>query len=97
MKVVVDTNCLLASIPPKSEHHWLYLAFRTGLFDWYISNEIMREYEEMISFRFSVTAAHLVLNRLDVSPNVIYTEPYLKWQLIERDPDDRNVGPQQVC
>jgi len=78
MKVVIDTNCLLASIPQKSEHHWLYLAFQASRFDWYVSNEIMREYEEMVSFRFSEMAAHLVLSRLDISPNVIYAEPYFQ-------------------
>ena len=88
MKVVIDTNCLLASIPQKSEHHWLYLAFQASQFDWYVSNEIMHEYEEMVAFRFSATAAHFVLSRLDIAPNVIYAEPYFNWQLIESDPDD---------
>lgn len=92
MKVVIDTNCLLASIPQKSEHHWLYLAFQASRFDWYISNEIMREYEEMVSFRFSEMAAHFVLSRLDISPNVIYAEPYFRWQLIENDPDDNKFA-----
>ena len=92
MKVVIDTNCLLASIPQKSDHHWLYLAFRSERFIWHISNEIMREYEEMISFYFSDTAAYNVLCRLDVSPNVVYAEPYFNWQLIERDPDDNKFA-----
>jgi len=92
VKVVIDTNCLLASIPQQSQHHWLYRAFQAGSFDWYISNEIMREYEEMVSFRFSATAAHFVLNRLDVSPNVVYAEPYFNWQLIENDPDDNKFS-----
>jgi uncharacterized protein (DUF433 family) len=31
MRVVIDTNCLLASIPPKNEEFWLYKAFSIGL------------------------------------------------------------------
>lgn len=97
MRVVIDTNCLLASIPRDSEHHWLYTAFQTGLFEWFVSNEIMREYEEMVTYIYSPTAAHLVLSRLDTSSNVVYAEPYFNWQLIEQDPDDRSDGPQQIC
>jgi putative PIN family toxin of toxin-antitoxin system len=92
MRVVVDTNCLLASVPQRSEHHWFYNAFKAGAFEWMISNEIMREYEEMVTFRYSSMAAHLVLSRLDVSPNVIYAEPYFNWQLIEADPDDNKFA-----
>lgn len=43
MRVVIDTNCLLASIPRNSEHYWLYEAFQGRLFEWVVSNEIMRE------------------------------------------------------
>lgn len=92
MRVVIDTNCLLASIPRHSEHYWLYTAFQMGLFEWFVSNEIMREYEEMTSYIYSPTTAHLVLSRLDTSPNVVYAEPYFNWQLIEQDPDDNKFA-----
>ena len=88
MRVLIDTNCLLASIPRDSEHRWLYEAFQKELFEWFVSNEIMREYEEMISYFYSPLAAHFVLSRLDASPNVVYQEPYFNWQLVEQDPDD---------
>jgi putative PIN family toxin of toxin-antitoxin system len=92
MRVVIDTNCLLASIPQDSEHHWLYTAFQMGRFEWFVSNEIMREYEEMTSHIYSPTAAHFVLSRLDSSANVFYAEPYFNWQLIEQDPDDNKFA-----
>jgi predicted nucleic acid-binding protein len=62
MIVVIDTNCLLASIPPKSTHYWLYTAFKNQLFDWLISNEIMVEYEEKLTDRYSAQTANLVLS-----------------------------------
>lgn len=49
MRAVIDTNCLLASIPPKNSHYWLYEAFRDEYFEWLISNEILTEYEEKLS------------------------------------------------
>lgn len=53
MIAVIDTNCLLASIPPQSKHYWLYLAFKEQRFEWLISNEIMAEYEEKLTDIYS--------------------------------------------
>lgn len=43
MKVVIDTNCLIISIPRKNPEFWLYEAFSDGLFEWLVSNEILTE------------------------------------------------------
>jgi predicted nucleic acid-binding protein len=64
MRVVIDTNCLLASIPPKGAYYWLYEAFEQERFEWDISNEILTEYDEKISERYSSRTAHLVLTVL---------------------------------
>jgi predicted nucleic acid-binding protein len=78
MVVVIDTNCLLASIPPQSSYYWLYLAFKEESFEWLISNEIMTEYEEKITSRYSGKTANHILSILSVAPNVIFNEPYFK-------------------
>lgn len=88
MRVVIDTNCLLASIPPQSSHYWLYKAFRDLKFEWLISNEVLTEYNELLSSYYSSQTAEIVLNVLSVAQNVIYTEAYFKWNLITNDPDD---------
>lgn len=88
MIAVIDTNCLLASIPPQSTHYWLYIAFKEQCFEWLISNEIMAEYEEKLASRYSEKTADLVLSVLSVAPNVIFDEPYFKWNLVEKDADD---------
>jgi putative PIN family toxin of toxin-antitoxin system len=92
MIVVIDTNCLLASIPPQSNYYWLYLAFKEQRFEWLISNEIMTEYEEKIADKYSEKTANLVLSILSVAQNVIFNEPYFKWNLIEEDPDDNKFA-----
>ena len=94
MRVVIDTNCLLASIPPKSIHAWLYQSFENEEFEWIVSNEILTEYEEKIIERYSKKTADIVLTLLTVAPNTTFSEPYYNWQLIENDGDDRNDGPQ---
>jgi putative PIN family toxin of toxin-antitoxin system len=92
MIAVIDTNCLLASIPPQSNHYWLYIAFKEQRFDWLISNEIMKEYEEKLTYRYSEKTANLVLSILSVAPNVIFDEAYYKWNLIKDDPDDNKFA-----
>lgn len=88
MRVVIDTNCLLASIPPKSSHYWLYQAFKDEQFEWLISNEILSEYIEKLTDIYSENTALIVYSILSVAPNVNFTEPFFKWQLVELDPDD---------
>jgi len=88
MVVVVDTNCLLASVPPQSDHYWLYLSFKEQKFKWLISNEIILEYEEKLAEYYSERTANLVLSILNVAPNVVFIEPFYKWSLIEKDADD---------
>lgn len=92
MKVVIDTNCLIVSIPRKNPEFWLYEAFSEGLFDWLISNEILAEYEEQLSLFYSPRTADLVLKILSTAPNVVFTEPHFKWNLIEADPDDNKFA-----
>ena len=78
----------IASLPPHSNYYWLYKAFENGKFEWLISNEVLAEYEEILATFYSSKTAELVLNILDVAPNVIYTDPFYKWNLIELDSDD---------
>ncbi len=92
MRVVIDTNCLIASIPPKNPEYWLYLAFRNKAFDWYISNEIMLEYEEILADFYSHATADLVLNILLNASNVVRSEPFIRWNLITGDPEDNKFA-----
>ncbi|MCC5945701.1 MAG: putative toxin-antitoxin system toxin component, PIN family [Bernardetiaceae bacterium] len=88
MIVVIDTNCLLVSIPPKSPYYWLYAAFEKEQFIWAISNEVLHEYEEQITDKYSAKTADLVLSILLSAPNTVLKEPYYNWHLIHNDKDD---------
>lgn len=92
MKVIIDTNCLIASIPRKNPEYWLYQAFSEKIFEWVISNEILLEYEEQLSQFYSPLTAELVLNILAIASNVTFSEPFLHWGLIYKDPDDNKFA-----
>jgi len=52
MKIVLDTNCLLPAVFPRSMYHWIWESFRGGDFTICYSNEIIEEYEEILSGLF---------------------------------------------
>ena len=88
MKVVIDTNGLLRSVPRDGSYRWLYDAFEAGQFTWVVSNEIILEYAEMTAFYFSPIAAELVTSLLLASPNHLRQEPYFRFGQVKDDPDD---------
>lgn len=53
MIVVIDTNCLLVSLPKRSETRWLYDALLSHSFQFGITTEILEEYEEIIGSMFT--------------------------------------------
>ena len=87
-RVVVDTNCLLASINPRGAYFALYELFIANAFEWVLSNEILTEYEEQVTRRYSARTAQQVHEVLTTAPNTCFQEAHFRWQLIEADPDD---------
>lgn len=88
MKIVLDTNCLLVTLPQKSPYHCLWKAFRQSKFTLCYSTEIIQEYEEVLLRFGSFVTVVLTMEMLLKSPNVIHAIPYYRWNLIEADPDD---------
>lgn len=77
LRVVIDTNCLLASIPPRSKNYALYQSFEAEAFEWVVSNEILTEYAEKLSDKYSATTADLVLTILTIAPNTLFQIEYV--------------------
>jgi putative PIN family toxin of toxin-antitoxin system len=87
-KVVIDTNVLLVSIPSKSKYHLIFRSLIESFYDLYITNEILLEYEEVISQRLSHEVAKDVIRTLLVLPNVNFVTVYYRWNIIEQDRED---------
>ena len=92
LRVVLDTNVLLVSISSKSDTHWVLQGLLQEKFEMIISNEILSEYEEIISEKFSVEVAKDVIRTLLFLPNVSRSEIYYKWALISDDEDDNKFA-----
>ena len=89
MRLVIDTNCLLASVPRQSQYRWLYDAVLNGDVELVATTEILLEYEEQLGAFYAPDYASLILSTLTNLPNLIRVDPlHFNWLLIDSDPDD---------
>jgi len=90
--VILDTNCLIVSIPQKSKYRKIWTAFLSGNYVLAFSNEILTEYEEVLSDFYSPELATYVLETIINAPNIIETNIFYKWQFIQIDKDDNKFS-----
>ena len=88
MKILIDTNILLAIVPKRSKVRWLYDALREQKFTLVVTTEILDEYAEKLEWFYSSNFADLVLEEILNLPNVEQTQIFYNWHIIEEDPDD---------
>ncbi len=97
MKVVLDINVLLVSIPKKSKYRPIFDALISGYFHSVISNDILSEYVEILeqktNFLIASNVAELLLNL----KNVEKVDIYFEWKLILSDLDDNKYVDAYVC
>ncbi len=88
MKLVLDTNIIIASLSSKSKYHWIIELLRQKKFQLCITTEIFLEYEEKLKEKYNPLIATAFLNSLKELQNVIQIEVYTNWLLINEDLDD---------
>lgn len=91
-KLVIDTNVLITTINRNNPEYEIYLSFENKDFNWVVSNEILSEYTETLSQFYSYSTANLVSDILCTATNVIFTEPFFRWGIIQEDPDDNKFA-----
>jgi putative PIN family toxin of toxin-antitoxin system len=88
MKIVLDTNCLIAILPQTSPYHRVWQAFENGLLTLCLSTDILEEYNEILLRFYPKHFVDKVINMLINAPNVRRTTFYYRWHLVTADPDD---------
>ena len=88
MRVVLDSNVLLVSLPKSSKYRIVFNHFLEKQFSLIVSNAIITEYFEVIARYSNITVAANVLELLMVMPNVEKLDVYFNWGLITEDYDD---------
>ena len=86
--IVLDTNCLLASLSRNQEEYIIWRSLQEGRFNLCVTNEILDEYVEVLQRNISHTIAENVMFLLLNLDNLIFVDTYFKFNLITADPDD---------
>ena len=86
--VVVDGNVLLVTISSRSKYHWLYQLILDGGVMLAVSQEIISEYEELISKHWNAEVAKNTIRSIVELPHAKFTTIYFNLLLINSDPDD---------
>ena len=88
MKIVLDTNVLLTCISERSTIHDIFARFIEEKYTLCVTNEILFEYEEIISKHLGTETANYVLETLINAPNLERVVVDFYWNYIQTDPDD---------
>lgn len=88
MKVVLDTNVLLISIPKISKYRPIFDGLIQGKYTLALSESILQEYIEIIGQKTTGQIAQNLSELLLSLDNVKKTSIYFRWNLIPKDPDD---------
>ncbi len=96
-RIVLDTNCLIASLPSKSIFHRVWEGFIKEEYTLCVSNEILMEYEEIIAQKINSVFANNVIKTILNKRNVIKTDPRFNFHLIKQDPDDNKFVDCAIC
>jgi len=96
-RIVIDTNCLVAILPSKSPYHKVWTDFLEQQLEICVSNEILMEYEEIISEKTSPAFAEAIIKTLINKSNFIRVYPTWRFGYIVTDPDDNKFVDCAIC
>ena len=87
MRIVLDTNCLIQSVSPRSKYHAVWESFVSGENRLCITNEIIEEYIEILQKLVGYEVSEYIVKTIINSPFTEFFTPY-HFELIKADPDD---------
>jgi len=87
-RVVLDTNCLLQSLPTRSPYHKIWTEVLAGHISLCVNSDILNEYEEILAEKTTPEIAHNVVEAIARMHTTVFQEVYIHFGLIEVDADD---------
>lgn len=88
MRIVLDTNCLIQSVSPRSRYYAVWESLVNGQNTLCVSNEIIMEYLEILQRLMDYDTAEAVVKTIINSKFVEFITPYYHFEIITQDPDD---------
>lgn len=87
-RIVLDTNCLLQTLPARSPYHKIWTDILCGKISLCVNTEILNEYEEILAQKMTREIAHNVVEAIARLHTTIFQEVYIHFGLIKTDVDD---------
>lgn len=87
-RVVLDTNCLLISLSRRGAYYTVWKEFFSEKYILCYTNEILSEYEEILSQKMSGDIAGNVIKAIISRKNTVRLDVHFRFNLIQADPDD---------
>lgn len=88
MRIVLDTNSLIQCVAYHSVYRRVWQSVLNGQNTLCVSNEILFEYEEILSNFFNPQFAETVINAILENKHIVRGNPTYRFNLITADPDD---------
>ncbi|RHR58308.1 putative toxin-antitoxin system toxin component, PIN family [Parabacteroides sp. AF17-28] len=87
-RIVLDTNCLLMSLSRKGCYYSIWSDFFTGKYILCYTNDILEEYEEIISMKMGNEIAQNIIKAIITRTNTLKLDAHFHFNLIKSDIDD---------
>lgn len=88
MKVVIDTNVLIASLGKTSPYRNIFEGFLNYQYTLLLSNDVLMEYMEIIEQKTNSFISENIIMSILSAENIELHDIYFYWSLIEHDHDD---------
>jgi putative PIN family toxin of toxin-antitoxin system len=88
MRVVIDTNVLLAALPKFSIYRSIINELAAGEIELVVSTAILLEYQEILSRKTNAVVATNFLEFLSKMPGLVQVSTPFTWGLVVADADD---------
>lgn len=88
MDIVLATNCLLMSLSCKGRYFTVWKSLLEGRYTLCLTNDILAEYEEIITMHVGASVADSVISTIINLSNIRMLDIYYHFNLIKADPDD---------
>ncbi len=87
-RIVLDTNCLLQTLPTRSPYHKIWSEILCGRICLCVNTDILNEYEEILASKTTYEIAHNVVEVIARLHTTVYQDVYIHFGLIKQDVDD---------
>ncbi|WP_195370649.1 MULTISPECIES: putative toxin-antitoxin system toxin component, PIN family [Parabacteroides] len=87
-RVVLDTNCLLISLSKRGDYYKVWKDFFAEKYTLCYTNEILTEYEEILTLKMGAVIAQNVIKAIITRKNTIKLDAHFRFNLIQQDVDD---------